>query len=104
MLNVAPEYFTAAYTITGLFVGVTGAIPTLMVRAFPPAIRFSGISFAYNVAYAISGGLTPLVVSLWIRGGEPNAAVYYVALACAAGILAAAWALRRRASTASVAI
>ncbi|MCB1574238.1 MAG: MFS transporter [Xanthomonadales bacterium] len=94
-LALAPEHFTLAYTITGLFVGVTGAIPSLMVRAFPAAIRFSGISFAYNIAYAISGGLTPLVVSLWIRAGEPNAPVYYVAAACLGGIVAALWARRR---------
>lgn len=98
VLTVAPEHFTVAYTITGFLVGVTGAIPSLMVRAFPPAIRFSGISFAYNVAYAISGGLTPLIVSLWIRGGGPNAAVYYVAMACAAGILAAVWSGRQSAN------
>ena len=95
-LAVAPEYFTLAYTVTGLFVGVTGAIPSLMVRAFPAPIRFSGISFAYNIAYAILGGLTPLVVSLWIRGGEPFAPVYYVAVASIAGAVAAVWAARTR--------
>ena len=99
-LAVAPEHFAIAFTITGLFVGVTGAIPTLMVRAFPPAIRFSGISFAYNIAYAILGGLTPLVVSLWIRGGEPFAPVYFVAIASAAGIVAAVWSARENSSTA----
>jgi MFS family permease len=102
-LTVAPEYFAVAYTLTGLFVGVTGAIPSLMVQAFPPAIRFSGISFAYNIAYAISGGLTPLLVSLWIRGGEPNAAVYYVAIASAGGLLAAIWTARRNQITTVVA-
>jgi MFS family permease len=94
-LTIAPEHFTLVYTVTGLFVGVTGAIPSLMVRAFPPAIRFSGISFAYNVAYAILGGLTPLVVSYWLGTGERYAAVYYVAVACLAGAVAAVWALRR---------
>ncbi|MEO7935324.1 MAG: MFS transporter, partial [Dokdonella sp.] len=96
-LSVAPEHFIVAYAITGLFVGVTGAIPSLMVRAFPPAIRFSGISFAYNVAYAVLGGLTPLVVSYWIGKGEANAPVYYVAVACTAGALAAILASRRTA-------
>ncbi len=94
-LAFAPEYFTLAYTISGLFVGVTGAIPSLMVRAFPSAIRFSGISFAYNVAYAILGGLTPLVVSFWIGMGEAYAPVYYVATACVGGALAALWAAHR---------
>jgi MFS family permease len=93
----APENFTLAFAITGLLVGVTGAIPVLMVRLFPAPVRFSGISFAYNVAYAISGGLTPLIVSLWIRSGEPFAAVYYVALASSAGIVAALMTGARRA-------
>lgn len=95
-LTVAPEHFAIAFTLTGFFVGVTGAIPSLMVRAFPPAIRFSGISFAYNIAYAISGGLTPLVVSLWIRGGEAYAPVYYVAMASLAGVIAAVWSARSK--------
>jgi MFS family permease len=98
ILNIAPEYFAITFALAGLFVGVAGAVPTLMVRAFPPAIRFSGISFAYNIAYAISGGLTPLVVSLWIRAGEPNAAAYYVAIACVAGMIAAIWSMRQRAA------
>ena len=86
----------AVITITGLLVGVTGAIPSLMVHAFPAAIRFSGISFAYNVAYAILGGLTPVVVSLWIGAGQIHAPAFYVATACLGGIVAALWARQRR--------
>ena len=89
VLVTAPEHFSAAYSVAGFCVGVVGVIPVVLVRAFPAAIRFSGISFAYNVAYAISGGLTPVIVSLWIRAGETQAAVYYVAAACALGALAA---------------
>ena len=98
-LDVAPEHFTLAYAITGFFVGVTGAIPSLMVHAFPPAIRFSGISFAYNVAYAILGGLTPVVVSLWIGAGQVHAPAYYVATACLGGMAAVIWSAHRQAST-----
>ena len=50
------------YAFTGFCVGVVGVIPFVMVQAFPAAVRFSGISFSYNVAYAIFGGLTPIVV------------------------------------------
>ncbi|TXI72620.1 MAG: MFS transporter, partial [Dokdonella sp.] len=65
ILQHAVQHFTLAFAVGGLLVGVTGAIPSLMVNLFPARIRFSGISFAYNVAYAICGGLTPLAVSLW---------------------------------------
>lgn len=92
-LRSAPHRIMGLYATAGFCVGVVGVVPTAMVQAFPAAIRYSGISFAYNVAYAISGGLTPLVVAFWLRS-EPNAAVYYVAAACVVGAAAAGW--RRR--------
>jgi hypothetical protein len=58
------------------------------VRAFPPAVRFSGISFAYNVAYAIFGGLTPLVVKLMMQRA-PLAPAWYVAAVCVLGVIVA---------------
>ncbi len=51
------------YAIMGLAVGLVGAIPYVMVRAFPARVRFTGLSFSYNVAYAIFGGLTPIGVT-----------------------------------------
>ncbi|MBW9055460.1 MFS transporter [Rhizobium mesosinicum] len=51
------------YAIMGLAVGMVGAVPYVMVRAFPARVRFSGLSFSYNVSYAIFGGLTPLGVA-----------------------------------------
>jgi len=65
-------------------------IPTVLVRAFPPPVRFSGISFAYNVAYAIFGGLTPLFVTLLMKQ-QPLAPAHYVAALCAVGVATAAW-------------
>jgi hypothetical protein len=59
-------------------------IPTLLVAAFPPAVRFSGISFAYNVAYAIFGGLTPLVVAGMMKS-VTLAPAHYVAALCLLG-------------------
>jgi len=38
-----------------------------MVNAFPATVRFSGLSFSYNLAYAIFGGLTPMCVTLWVQ-------------------------------------
>ncbi len=49
-----------------------------MVRAFPAPVRFSGLSFSYNMAYALFGGVTPLVVTLMIRA-SPLAPAHYVA-------------------------
>ncbi len=65
------------YAIMGLSVGLVGAVPYVMVRAFPARVRFSGLSFAYNVSYAIFGGLTPFVVSSMLPI-NPMAHAYYL--------------------------
>lgn len=51
------------YGVMGLSVGMAGAVPYVMVRPFPASVRFSGLSFAYNVSYAVFGGLTPIGVT-----------------------------------------
>jgi uncharacterized membrane protein len=61
-----------------------------MVKAFPPVVRFSGLSFSYNVAYAIFGGLTPMIVSLLLKE-NPMGPAYYVAVLCVVGILVGAY-------------
>ncbi len=81
----APEHLAALYVLTGACVGVVGVVPTVMVRAFPASVRFSGLSFSYNVAYAIFGGLTPLVVTLMVKS-TPLAPAYYVAALCVVGL------------------
>lgn len=77
VLKYSPGYFPPVYILAGLCVGVVGAVPVLLVRAFPAPIRYSGVSFSYNAAYAVSGGLTPLIVTIWIRS-SPLAPAYYV--------------------------
>ncbi|KGI77695.1 MFS transporter [Oleiagrimonas soli] len=78
-------HVAALYALTGLFVGMVATVPVALVRSFPPAVRFSGISFAYNVAYALFGGLTPLVISLWLRS-ERMAPAHYVTALCVLGL------------------
>lgn len=89
VMTDAPEHFTAAYVLAGTCVGVAGIVPVLLVRAFPAEIRYSGISFSYNVAYAISGGLTPLIVTLWMRS-NPHAPAYYIGVIALVAALAVA--------------
>jgi MFS family permease len=85
-----PNWLFPLYALTGFLVGTIGAVPYVMVKAFPPVVRFSGLSFSYNVAYAIFGGLTPMVVSLLLKESAMGPA-YYVAVLCAMGILVGAW-------------
>ncbi len=78
------------YALAGLFVAIVGVIPLVMVRSFPGPVRFSGLSFSYNVAYAIFGGFTPPLVSLLVKA-NPLGAVHYVAALCVLGMGVALW-------------
>ena len=72
------------YVLAGLGSGAVVLCPILMVGSFPPSVRFSGVSFAYNVTYAVFGGLTPLLVS-WLFHLNKQAPAHYVAAAAAVG-------------------
>ncbi|OHC11077.1 MAG: MFS transporter [Pseudomonadales bacterium GWC1_66_9] len=84
------------YALAGLCVGTIGAIPMVMVKAFPAVVRFSGLSFSYNLAYAICGGLTPILVSLLLKW-SPLGPAYYVGALCLLLVLAGAALWRRTA-------
>lgn len=81
-----PGMLFPCYALAGFSVGVVGAVPYVMVRAFPAEVRFTGIAFSYNVAYAIFGGLTPIFVTL-IMKLTPLAPAYYVLALSAMGLL-----------------
>jgi len=87
-LPAATGTLFAGYAVTGFFVGSIGVIPYVLVRAFPPAVRFSGLSFSYNVAYAVFGGLTPVVLRIWLNADKLAHAHYVAALALFGAILA----------------
>lgn len=77
--------------------GVAVFCPIFMSDVFKPHIKFSGISFAYNVAYAIAGGFTPqLITYLHIKasrsegGFDLYAPSAYIFLICLAALLASA--------------
>ncbi|MBF5042433.1 MHS family MFS transporter [Aggregicoccus sp. 17bor-14] len=87
-VGAAPQQLVALSALAGACVGVVGVVPTVMVRAFPAAVRFSGLSFSYNVAYAVFGGLTPLAVTL-LLARWPLAPAHYVAALCVLGFCVA---------------
>jgi MFS family permease len=82
---IAPENINVMYALCGFFVGVIGIVPSLAVKAFPAAVRFSGLSFSYNVAYAVFGGLTPVMVSLLLPL-DKLAPAHYVEALCVLGV------------------
>src|ERR1700758_2022119 len=65
------------YAVVGLTVGIVAVVPYIMIEAFPPRIRFTGVSFSYNIGYAVFGGITPLLVS-WLLTFDRLAPAHYV--------------------------
>ncbi|KAA6227222.1 MULTISPECIES: MFS transporter [unclassified Campylobacter] len=71
-LGVCLVFFNALYSLNPIFyvvcilyllacfcAGIMNLCPSIMSEVFDASIKFSGLSFAYNIAYAISGGFTP---------------------------------------------
>ncbi|CAG9298140.1 MFS transporter [Celerinatantimonas diazotrophica] len=88
-------YLFPMYAVVGFFVGIVGVVPAIAVKSFPAPIRFSGLSFSYNVAYAIFGGTTPMFVSAMIMKSA-YAPMYYVAGVSVVGVLASLAVMRFR--------
>ena len=86
-LRDSPDLLMPLSALVGLCVGIVGAVPHAMVHVFPPAVRFSGISTSYNVAYAVFGGLTPIAVTLMLQA-SPIAPAIYVLILGAVGVAA----------------
>jgi MFS family permease len=93
-MSVAPQNIYGMYALCGFFVGVIGVVPSVAVQAFPPRVRFSGLSFSYNVAYAVFGGLTPVIVSLMLPL-DPLAPAHYVVALSAMGVMIGMYLWRR---------
>ena len=85
-VSVSTEYINLLYAFCGFFVGVIGVVPSAAVNSFPAMIRFSGLSFSYNVAYAIFGGLTPVIVTMMLAF-DRMAAPHYVAGMSVLGVM-----------------
>lgn len=89
-----PDLLLPIYAATGIAVGAVSIVPYMMVRAFPPAIRFSGVSFSYNLAYAVFGAATPPLIQLLVTKSALGPA-HYVAAATLVGTIAVLIAARR---------
>jgi MFS family permease len=82
-----PSALVPLYVLAGFAAGAAVLTPIVMVRAFPPPVRFTGVSFSYNISYALFGGLTPLFVS-WLAHLNPLGPAHYMAGAAVLGLLA----------------
>ncbi|RKG35039.1 MFS transporter [Acinetobacter guerrae] len=76
------------YMLLGLCSGTVGMVSCSMVKMFPAPIRFSGISFSYNVSYAIVGGLTLPFIQILSHYSKIGSMYYIFALAVMACVTA----------------
>lgn len=79
--------FITLYGITGFTIGVVGVVPAVLVTSYPPVIRFTGVSFSYNMSYAIFGGMTPPFISYLSSHFGGLAPAHYVATSCITTII-----------------
>ena len=77
-------------TICALFAFYFGPVATAVAEQFPPGVRSTGLSLAYNLAVMLFGGFAQFIVT-WLIGttGDPYAAAYYVMFGATAGFCAA---------------
>lgn len=90
----APALLFPLYAAAGVGVGITAMVPSVAVAAFPAPVRFSGLSFSYNVAYAVCGGATPVLLTLAMRH-DPLAPAQYLAAMAVVGVGLGLWVERR---------
>ena len=84
------QWVGLAYAMAGLGCGVVGAVPSVMVSLFPARIRVSGISFTYNIAYALWASTTPLLL-IALMPWSPWVCVIYCVVMGAVGVLSAGY-------------
>ncbi len=77
-----------AYALAGLACGVVGVVPSVMVGLFPANVRVSGISFTYNIAYALWASTTPLLLIALVPW-SPWVCVGYCVIMGGVGLLTA---------------
>jgi len=81
-----PSALLPLYILAGIGAGAAVLAPILIIRAFPPPVRFSGFSFSYNISYALFGGITPPLVS-WIAHLNRINPAHYVAFVALVGMI-----------------
>jgi MFS family permease len=81
-----PSALVPLYTLAGMGAGAAVLAPILIIRAFPPSVRFSGFSLSYNISYALFGGITPPLVSLIAHLNRIGPA-HYVAFVAFVGMI-----------------
>jgi MFS family permease len=77
MTEPGPVQLYLLSTIVGFSGSMAGAVPFVMVSCFPAEVRFTGVSFSFNLSYAVFGGLTPVALTAFLAL-NPLSHIYYL--------------------------
>ncbi|MFW2176826.1 MULTISPECIES: MFS transporter [unclassified Moraxella] len=80
------ELLMLGYAILGFCSGIIGIVPSMCVRLLPANVRMSGMAFSYNVAYAITGAITPILL-LNFSSNISSIPVLYLVFLCILGVI-----------------
>lgn len=61
------ENFLFYFLLACFAQGIITFAPVFMTQIFKSELKFSGLSFAYNISYAILGFLTPFIVNAFYK-------------------------------------
>ncbi|AJI45163.1 MFS transporter [Francisella tularensis subsp. novicida] len=73
------DFYFIAIVLSGILVALCwGNIPAMLIDLFKQDVRYTGIGFAYNLGFAVFGGLTPMIVISAIKFSNNNLAPAYI--------------------------
>lgn len=68
---------------------VVGTYPCMIIESFPTKVRYTGMAFSYNIAFAFFGGLTPLFSLYLIKvSHNPLTLSWYLMFSSFVGLIA----------------
>jgi MFS transporter, MHS family, proline/betaine transporter len=84
-----PAIFGGMMLLSLVLVLFTGTMPASLPALFPTHIRYTGLSIGFNIAVALFGGTTPLIVAALIAAtGSVMMPAYYLMFAALCGGIA----------------
>lgn len=71
-----------------VYSGIFGVMSSMFAESFPPAVRYSGMSFVYQVSGIPTAGFAPMIATALVEwnGGEPWYLCFYI---CGVGLMSA---------------
>ena len=67
--GTAAAYFFGLMLLAWGLALLGACLPTLLITAFDPEVRYTAVAVGYNTGQAIFGGLSPLLATAMVKGG-----------------------------------